>query len=37
MARLSDELASAQAVLDTAEEAWLELAAEAESLGLSAE
>ena len=37
MARLSDELASAQAALDTAEEAWLELAAEAESLGLSAE
>ncbi len=34
LTRLSDELAAAQRVLDAAEERWLELAAEAEELGL---
>ena len=34
MARLGSELADAQAAMDAAEEAWLDLASEAESLGL---
>jgi hypothetical protein len=34
VARLADELAAAQRAMDAAEEAWLELAAEAEALGL---
>ncbi len=36
LVRLGDELTVAQAALDAAEEAWLELAAEAEGLGLDA-
>ena len=36
LVRLGDELTTAQAALDAAEEAWLELAAEAEALGLDA-
>jgi hypothetical protein len=34
IARLGDELSAAQRRVDAAEEAWLSLAAEAESLGL---
>ena len=34
LSRLGAELTAAQAAVDAAEEAWLELAAEAEALGL---
>lgn len=34
LARIGDELAAAQQELDTAEERWLALAAEAEAIGL---